>query len=50
VLAVERRFKFQLGASTVTGFIDRIDRMPTGGLRLIDYRTSNQLCRWRRPT
>ena len=40
VLAVERRFKFELGASTVTGFIDRIDRLPTGGLRLIDYKTS----------
>jgi superfamily I DNA/RNA helicase/RecB family exonuclease len=40
VVAVERRFKFELGASTVTGFIDRIDRRPTGGLRLIDYKTS----------
>ncbi len=40
MLAVERRFRFELDASTLTGFIDRIDRLPDGGLRLIDYKTS----------
>ena len=28
VLAVERRFRFELDTSTVTGYIDRIDRLP----------------------
>ena len=40
VLAVERRFQFELDASTLTGYIDRIDRLPDGRLRLIDYKTS----------
>ena len=40
VLAVERRFSFELDTSTLTGFIDRIDRLPDGHLRLIDYKTS----------
>ncbi|MEP6813657.1 MAG: PD-(D/E)XK nuclease family protein, partial [Actinomycetota bacterium] len=40
VLAVEQRFRFELDATTVTGFIDRIDRLPDAHLRLIDYKTS----------
>jgi DNA helicase-2/ATP-dependent DNA helicase PcrA len=40
VLAVEKRFEFPLDASTVTGYIDRIDRLADGRLRLIDYKTS----------
>jgi RecB family exonuclease len=39
VLAVERRFRFPLDASTISGYIDRIDRLPSGQLRLIDYKT-----------
>jgi ATP-dependent exoDNAse (exonuclease V) beta subunit len=39
VLAVERRFEFQLDASTLTGYIDRIDRLGDGRLRLLDYKT-----------
>jgi DNA helicase II / ATP-dependent DNA helicase PcrA len=40
VLAVEKRFAFELDASTLTGYIDRIDRLPDGDLRLVDYKTS----------
>jgi superfamily I DNA/RNA helicase/RecB family exonuclease len=40
VLAVEQRFQFELDTSTLTGFIDRIDRLPDAHLRLIDYKTS----------
>ena len=40
VLAVEQRFRFELDASTLTGYIDRIDRLPDGRLRLLDYKTS----------
>jgi superfamily I DNA/RNA helicase/RecB family exonuclease len=40
VLAVERRFRFDLDASKVSGYIDRIDRLSTGRLRLVDYKTS----------
>jgi superfamily I DNA/RNA helicase/RecB family exonuclease len=40
VLAVERRFRFELGASTLSGYIDRIDRLSDGVLRLVDYKTS----------
>ena len=40
MLAVEQRFRFELDATTLTGYIDRIDRLPDGHLRLIDYKTS----------
>jgi superfamily I DNA/RNA helicase/RecB family exonuclease len=40
VLAVEQRFQFELDSSTLNGYIDRIDRLPDGLLRLVDYKTS----------
>jgi ATP-dependent exoDNAse (exonuclease V) beta subunit len=40
VLAVERRFQFELDSSTLNGYIDRIDRLPDRLLRLVDYKTS----------
>ena len=40
VLAVERRFQFELDSSMLTGYIDRIDRLPDRLLRLVDYKTS----------
>jgi RecB family exonuclease len=40
VLGVERRFRFELDTSTISGYIDRIDRLQSGRLRLIDYKTS----------
>ncbi len=39
VLAVERRFHFDLDETTFTGYIDRIDRRDDGRLRLLDYKT-----------
>jgi ATP-dependent exoDNAse (exonuclease V) beta subunit len=42
VLAVEQRFRFQLDSSTISGYIDRIDRLPDEHVRLIDYKTSRK--------
>lgn len=39
VVASEREFIFALGAHTVRGMIDRIDRHPDGRYELIDYKT-----------
>lgn len=35
----ERSFTFTLGAHTLRGRVDRIDRLPGGGYELIDYKT-----------
>ena len=43
VLAVERRFRFQLDATTLSGRIDRIDRRPDGSLRLLDYKSGKAM-------
>jgi superfamily I DNA/RNA helicase/RecB family exonuclease len=40
VLAVEQGFRFDLDGATIRGYIDRIDRLPDGRLRLLDYKTS----------
>jgi len=40
VLAVEQRFRFQLDEAKLSGYIDRIDRLDDGRLRLLDYKTS----------
>ena len=37
--AVERRFTLPLGRHTVRGRVDRIDRHPSGGFQLVDYKT-----------
>ncbi len=37
--AVERKFTLPLGRHTVRGRVDRIDRHPSGGFQLIDYKT-----------
>ena len=43
VLAVERRFQFQLGPHSLTGAIDRIDRADDGaGIRVVDYKTGKR--------
>jgi RecB family exonuclease len=39
VLAVEKRFEFSLDASTLSGYIDRIERRADGCLCLLDYKT-----------
>jgi superfamily I DNA/RNA helicase/RecB family exonuclease len=45
VLAVERRFRFDLDVSKVSGYIDRIDRLSTGRLSVLDYKTSKSAMR-----
>jgi putative RecB family exonuclease len=42
-LAVEKRFGIDVGGVTVSGIIDRIDRLPNGDLEIIDYKTNAKL-------
>jgi DNA helicase-2/ATP-dependent DNA helicase PcrA len=35
----EKSFQFKLGAHTLRGRVDRVDRLPHGGYELIDYKT-----------
>ncbi len=35
----ERQFSFKLGPHLVRGRVDRVDRLPSGGYELIDYKT-----------
>jgi DNA helicase-2/ATP-dependent DNA helicase PcrA len=35
----ERPFQFRVGAHTLRGRVDRVDRLPDGGYELIDYKT-----------
>jgi RecB family exonuclease len=39
VVAVEHRFDVEVGPHRVTGAIDRVDRLPDGTLRVLDYKT-----------
>jgi ATP-dependent helicase/nuclease subunit B len=39
VLAVEREGKVEIAGVSLTGKFDRVDRMPDGGLAVIDYKT-----------
>lgn len=39
ILHTEERFTIQIGASTLVGRIDRMDRAPEGGVVVIDYKT-----------
>lgn len=39
VFQVEYKFTFEIEGVPITGYIDRIDAMPSGGLHLIDYKT-----------
>lgn len=39
VLAVEKRFDVEVGPHRLTGAIDRVDRGPDGGIRVVDYKT-----------
>jgi len=42
ILAAELRFRFRLDGRTVTGFIDRIEKQPDGGLVVIDFKTGSK--------
>ena len=39
VVAVEQPFHFILGTAAISGYIDRIDREPSGLLRIVDYKS-----------
>jgi len=39
VMATEHTFRFKLGEREIRGRIDRIDRLPDGAVRVIDYKT-----------
>jgi len=41
-IAVEQRFYIDVGGVKLTGFIDRADRLDSGGISIVDYK-SNQL-------
>src|SRR6185369_7667680 len=36
---IEREFIYPLGKHTVRGMIDRLDKLPDGGIEIIDYKT-----------
>lgn len=42
IMQVERKFELPLGAITVSGKIDRIERGADGAVRVIDYKTSDK--------
>ena len=41
--ALEHRFRIDIEGVTVSGIIDRMDRLPGGGYEIIDYKTSRRL-------
>jgi putative RecB family exonuclease len=42
-VSVEEHLEAQWDGITVHGYIDRIDRTPSGGLEIVDYKTSREL-------
>ncbi|MCI4369607.1 MAG: PD-(D/E)XK nuclease family protein [Thermoplasmata archaeon] len=42
-VAVEEHLEADWGGITIHGYIDRIDRTPSGGLDVLDYKTSREL-------
>ena len=42
-VAVEQHLQMEWEGLRVHGYIDRIDRTPTGGLEIVDYKTSREL-------
>ncbi len=53
ILDLERSFRlpyiYKGVRHTITGKIDRIDQLPTGGFRIIDYKTGQPLKKFREP-
>lgn len=45
VLAVESRFEIEIAGYQVMGYIDRIDRLPNGWIKVVDYKTNRALYR-----
>ena len=42
-LAVEQPFRFAFGPHVISGYIDRVDRLPAGDLELIDYKSGSAM-------
>ena len=42
-IALERRFYLDIEGIKLIGFIDRVDKLESGGLSIIDYKTSQEL-------
>jgi hypothetical protein len=42
-LAVERMFYFDIEGVKLRGFIDRVDKLESGGLSIVDYKTNQEL-------
>jgi len=42
-IAVERSFRFAFDGHTISGRIDRIDRLPSGGLEFFDYKSGSPM-------
>ena len=42
-VAVERRFYIDIEGVKLSGYIDRIDKLPSGGLSIVDYKTNYEL-------
>jgi hypothetical protein len=42
-VAVERLFYIDIEGVKLRGFIDRVDKLPSGGLSIVDYKTSQEL-------
>lgn len=42
-IAVEKRFALDMDGITLSGIIDRIDRLSNGGIEIIDYKTNGKL-------
>ena len=42
-VAVERMFHIDIEGVKFTGFIDRVDKLESGGLSIVDYKTSKEL-------
>ena len=43
ILGVEQEFSFPVGPFTVVGFIDRVERLDEHTIRIVDYKTNQQL-------
>jgi len=42
-VAVERRFYIDIEGVKLTGYIDRVDKLDSGGLSIVDYKTNKEL-------
>lgn len=42
-VAVERRFYIDIDGVKLTGYIDRVDKLDSGGLSIVDYKTNKEL-------